>query len=284
MMKHKICLVTGANSGIGYVTALELAQQGARVGMVCRNLERAEKARQEIIAKTNNEQIDIFLCDFAEQKQITQLAQQVGEQYEKIDILINNAGLIGNQRELTPDGLELTFAVNHLGYFMLTNLLKDTLLKSPEGRIINVSSEAHRFTKLDLHNLQLEKGYNSLKAYAISKLCNILFTKELSKRLKGTNLVTNCLHPGAVATNFANSANGFIKFFFKFSKPIFLSPEQGAKTVLYLATEDEAAQYSGEYWEKCKIKKPSLDALNEHYMTRLWEISTELTSLQSKTF
>jgi NAD(P)-dependent dehydrogenase (short-subunit alcohol dehydrogenase family) len=283
-MKSKICLVTGANSGIGYVTTMELAKRGARVGMVCRSADRGEEARQNIIAQTQNDRIDLFICDFAVQSQIHTLAQEIKTKYERLDVLVNNAGLIGNERELTTDGLELTFAVNHLGYFILTNLLKDCLLKSPEGRIVNVSSEMHRFTKLDFDNLQSEKSYTSIKAYGISKLCNILFTKELAKRLKGTNLVTNCLHPGAVATNFANKANGFLKFLFKFSKPIFLSPEQGARTVVYLATEDEAAQYNGEYWEKNKIKKPSLDALNEAYATKLWEISAELTSLQGQTF
>lgn len=283
-MKNKICVITGANSGIGYVTALEIARKGATVAMVCRDAERAEKARQSIVQETGNDKVETFLCEFGDQTQIRALAQKLSTRLERIDVLVNNAGLIGNNRELTPEGLERTFAVNHLGYFMLTNLLKKPLLASPEGRILNVSSEAHRFAKLNIQDLQLENGYNSLKAYALSKLCNILFTKELAKRLKGTNLVTNCLHPGAVATNFANNANGFVKFLFKFSKPIFLSPEQGAKTVIYLATADEAAQYNGEYFEKEKIKKPAIDALNETKATQLWAISTRLTALEELTF
>lgn len=283
-MKNKVCLITGANSGIGYITTLEIARRGATVGMVCRNAERAEKARQEIITQTGNDKIEIFLCEFGEQAQIHHLAKQLKEKYERIDVLVNNAGLIGNNRETTIDGLERTFAVNHLGYFMLTNLLKEPLLASQEGRIINVSSELHRFAKLNFNNLQLENGYSSIKAYALSKLCNILFTRELAKRLKGTNLVTNCLHPGAVATNFANNANGFLKFLFKFSKPIFLSPEQGARTPIYLATADEAAQYNGEYFEKEKVRKPSIEAQNAETALELWEASTELVGLQGQTF
>lgn len=283
-MKNKVCLITGANSGIGYVSTLEIAKRGATIAMVCRDAQRAEKARQEIVKQTNNDKIEIFLCEFGEQSQIHSLANNLKARYERIDVLLNNAGLIGNDREVTAEGLERTFAVNHLGYFMLTNLLKEPLLKSPEGRIINVSSEMHRLSKLNLADLQLEKGYTSIKAYALSKLCNILFTRELAKRLKGTDLVTNCLHPGAVATNFANSANGFLKFLFKFSKPMFLSPEQGARTMLYLATEDEAAQYNGAYFDKQKVKNPSLDAQDDTKATALWEASTALACLQGLTF
>ena len=283
-MHHKICLVSGANSGIGYVTTLQLAQRGASVGMICRNAVRAEKARAAIIAQTNNKNIEIFICDFSSQTQITQLAKDITKQYPRVDVLVNNAGFISNNRTLTSEGLESTFAVNHLGYFMLTNLLKDLLLASPEGRIINVSSEAHRFAHINFDNLQFEKGYNSIKAYALSKLCNILFTNELAKRLVGTNLVANALHPGAVATNFAQEANGFLKFLFKFGKAIFLTPEQGAQTVVYLSTEDEAAQYSGEYFEKKRLKMPSSEAKDINKAKKLWEVSSQLTNLEGLTF
>jgi len=283
-MKNKICLVTGANSGIGFVTAMELAKRGASVGLVCRNAEKAEKARQEIISKTNNEQVRVFLCDFSIQSDIHAVSTQIVGHYERIDVLVNNAGFIANNRTTTAEGLELTFAVNHLGYFMFTNLLKKPLLASTEGRIINVSSEAHRFAHIDFENLQLEKGYNSIKSYALSKLCNILFTNELAKRLKGTNLVTNSLHPGAVGTNFAKDANSLVKFVFKLGKAIFLTPEQGARTMLYLATDDEAAQHNGEYFDKSKPRAMSAEARNETNASKLWDISLELTGLQGQTF
>ena len=283
-MKTKICLVTGANSGIGYATALDLAGRGAQVGIVCRNTEKAEKTRQEIIAKTGNEQIDIFACDFSVQSQIREVAAQILAKYARIDVLVNNAGLITHQRETTTEGYEMTFAVNHLGYFMLTNLLKTILLASPEGRIVNVSSEAHRFARIDFQNLHYEKGFNSIKAYALSKLCNVLFTNELARRLEGTNLVANSLHPGAVATNFAKNANGLIKFIFKFSKPIFLTPEQGARTMIYLATDDQAAQYTGMYFDKCKPRVASAESKNVEKAAKLWEISAQLTGLEGQTF
>ncbi len=283
-MKMKTCLVTGANSGIGYVTALDFASNGATVGLVCRNAEKAEKARQTIIAKTNNTNVEVFLCDFSVQSQIHEVAKQIASRYDCIDVLVNNAGFIANNRETTAEGLEMTFAVNHLGYFILTNLLKDQLLASSEGRIVNVSSDAHRMAHIDFTNLQAEKGYNSLKAYALSKLCNVLFTNELAKRLKGTNLVTNSLHPGVVGTNFAKNANSFVKFAFMLGRAMFLTPEQGAKTMIYLATQDEAAQYNGLYFDKSKPSTTSADAQSQEKAIKLWEISTELTSLQGKTF
>jgi NAD(P)-dependent dehydrogenase (short-subunit alcohol dehydrogenase family) len=283
-MKNKICLVTGANSGIGKVTALEIARKGVVVGLVCRNAEKAEAARKEIILQSGNEQIEIFLCDFSVQAQIRQVAEAIQKRYDKVDVLVNNAGFIASNRETTPEGYEMTFAVNHLGYFMLTNLLKDALLASPESRVVNVSSEAHRFTHIDFNNLQLERGYNSLRAYALSKLCNILFTRELARRCTKTTLTTNCLHPGAVATNFANTANSFFKFLFKFGKHFLLSPEQGAQTMIYLATESEAAQYNGAYFEKKKTRSVSAEALSDEHATRLWELSEEMTGLIGQTF
>lgn len=284
-MKDKICIVTGANSGIGKVTTLELAKMGARLLMICRNTEKAEQTRKEIAGITQNQNLEIFQCDFASQKQIRRVSEEIKNRISHIDVLVNNAGFIANtKRELTEDGLETTFAVNHLGYFMLTNLLKEPLLAAPAARVVNVSSEAHRFSRLDLDNLQLEKGYSSIKAYALSKLLNILFTRELAKRTKGTSLTANCLHPGGVATNFSANSNGIMKYLFKFGKPFLISPGKGAETSVYLATSPLVREITGEYFANKKIKAASLSAFSESNARKVWEISMQLCRLEGDIF
>lgn len=284
-MKNKICIVTGANSGIGKITATELAKQGAHLVMVCRSPQKSEPVRQEIIEKTGNGLVDIFYCDFGIQAQIQRVCDEIKAKFDKIDVLVNNAGFIAKgYREITQDGYEKTFAVNHLGYFMFTNLLRDELKVSSSARIINVSSEGHRFFKFDLKNLQLEKGYSPIKAYALSKLCNVLFTKELAKKLEGSNAITNCLHPGGVGTNFASDSTPLFKFLFKLGKPFLISPEKGAETSIFLATAPEAGKFNGEYFIKKTVKTPSADARNLDYAQRLWEASAEMTGLKGKTF
>ncbi len=280
-MKDKVCLITGANSGIGKITAIELAKKGAKIVMVCRNPQKAEEARKEIIEKSKNDSVDILLADFSSQKQIKAVAEEFKQKYDRLDVLLNNAGFIaGSKRETTEDGYETTFAVNHLGYFMLTNLLIDPLKATPSARVISVSSAAHYFSRLDLDNLQLEKGYSSIKAYALSKLCNILFARELAKRLAGTNITSNCLHPGGVATNFASDSTPFFKFLFSIGKPFLISAEKGAETSIYLSSSPEVANVSGEYFDKKRIKKTSSAASNQENMKQLWELSTEMTHLQ----
>lgn len=288
-MQNKICIVTGANSGIGKVTALELAKKDKNntIIMVCRNAEKAQKALQEIKLQSKNENIDLFLADFSSQSQIRRVSQEILAKYAQIDVLVNNAGFIAKStREISEDGLELTFATNHLGYFMFTNLLKDALKVGRDARIINVSSEAHRFIRADLNNLQLEKGYSSIKAYALSKLLNIHFTRELARRLNEAKLdiSANCLHPGAVATNFASDSNPIFKFIFKFGKPFLLSAEQGAETSIYLASSPLIEGVTGEYFDKKRIKTPSSDALSDEKARKIWEISTQLTKMEGKTF
>ncbi|MDX2305492.1 MAG: SDR family oxidoreductase [Microscillaceae bacterium] len=280
-MKDKICVITGANSGIGKSMAKTIARKNARIVMVCRNLEKAEQTRQEIISETRNEAIDIFLADLSKQAEIRKVAEEIQSKYARIDVLINNAGLIAKSyRELTQDGLELTFAINHIAYFMLTNLLIDQVKASGKGRIISVSSEAHRFATLDLENLQLEKGYNNMKAYALSKLCNILFTRELAKRLQGTDIVANCFHPGGVATNFAQDASPWMRTLMNLGKPFLSTPDQGADTGVYLATNPEVGNISGEYFARRHVKLSSREARDELKAKRLWEVSAELSKLK----
>ena len=209
-MKDKICLITGANSGIGKVTAQALAQQGAHIIMVCRNEARAQQARQDIVATCRHEKVDVVLADLSSVEQIRQAADHIRTTYPKIDVLNNNAGLLmGDQRELTQDGFEMTFGVNHLAPFLLTHLLIDQVKASGRGNIINVASDAHRLGSIKFKNLQYEYGgYAGWKAYCRSKLCNVLFTRELSRRLKNTCVVANALHPGAVATGFGKGVSG----------------------------------------------------------------------------
>lgn len=280
-MQDKICLVTGANSGIGKVTARELAKRGARIIMLCRNEEKAEKAKEDILKVCGHKRVDIVLADLSSLADVRQAAAQINAAYPKIDILNNNAGLImGNKRKTTRDGFEMTFGVNHLAPFLLTYLLLDKVMESSHGRIINVSSEAHRIARLDFNNLQYEKGYSGLKAYALSKLCNILFTHELSKRLQGTHVVTNALHPGGVASNFGTGVNGFFSLILKLSRPFMDSAEEGAETSIYLATSKEGAHASGLYFKNKKPIKPSKTAMSDFNAQRLWEASEKLLDIQ----
>ena len=280
-MKDKICVITGANSGVGKVTARELAKQGAHVIMLCRNQEKAERAKEDILRVCGHDRVDIVLADLGSTQQIREAAQHINEHYPKIDVLNNNAGLImGDRRQTTEDGFEMTFGVNHLGPFLLTQLLLDKVIASGRGNIINVSSEAHRFASFDLTDLQYERRkYNGLKAYALSKLCNILFTHELSKRLSDVNVVTNSLHPGAIASNFGKGVSGVFGVAMKLSRPFMINEEKGAQTSIYLATSDEGYTTTGKYFKNKKVAKPNKDALNDYNARRLWEISEELLQI-----
>lgn len=280
-MKDKVCLITGANSGIGKVTARALAQQGARIVMLCRNEEKAQRARDEIAAACGHDQIDIVLADLSSTTQIREAAEHIKQNYPKIDVLNNNAGLLmGSERELTQDGFEMSFGVNHLAPFLLTHLLLDQIIASGRGNIINVSSEAHRFAKLSFKNLQYERGgYAGWKAYCRSKLCNILFTRELSRRLAGTCTVTNALHPGGVATNFGQGVSGVGGMLMRLVRPLMVSEEKGAETSIYLATSGEGYTVSGKYFNSKKIVNPSKAARSDYYAKRLWEASEELLDI-----
>ena len=280
-MKDKICLITGANSGIGKVTARELAKQDAHIVMLCRNEEKAERAKEEILEVCGHDKVNIVLADLASVEQISQAAERIRGEYPKIDVLINNAGLLmGDQREVTQDGFEMTFGVNHLAPFLLTHLLLDQVIASGRGNIINVSSEAHRFAKLKFKNLQYERGgYSGMKAYCRSKLCNILFTHELSKRLKDTCTVTNALHPGAVATNFGQGVSGWMGTAMRLMRPFMISEEKGAQTSIYLATSGEGYTVSGKYFKNEKIAEPTKEAKSDYNAKRLWEISEELLDI-----
>ena len=280
-MKDKICLITGANSGIGKVTAQELAKQGAHVIMLCRNEEKAERAKEDILKVCGHDKVNIILADLASVDQIKQAAERVRGEYPKIDVLVNNAGLLmGEQRELTHDGFEMTFGVNHLAPFLLTHLLLDQVIASGRGNIINVSSEAHRYATLKFKNLQYERGgYAGWKAYCRSKLCNVLFTHELSKRLKDKCVVTNALHPGAVASSFGKGVSGVGGMLMRLVRPFMISEEKGAQTSIYLATSGEGYTVSGKYFANKKIVEPTKEAKSDYNAKRLWEASEELLDI-----
>lgn len=280
-MQNKLCIVTGANSGIGKATTLKLAEMGAYVVMICRNEEKAHRAKEEIISKTGNTGLEVLIADFAYQYEIREAAERFRNKFNQLDVLVNNAGMIPSKREETMEGIEKTFAVNHLGPFLLTNLLLDHLIAAPQGRIINVSSEAHRVGASIFHlsNLQLEEGYTNMKAYGLSKLCNIMFTYELAQRLQDTSVTTHAMHPGAVRTNLAGDASWAMKLLFAIGKPFMRSPHKGAETAIYLSTSAEVTETSGKYFKNKKVKSPDDIAYNEDLTSRLWEISEELTKM-----
>lgn len=283
-MQDQICLITGANSGIGKEAALALARKGTTVIMVCRNQARGETARNEIICESNDQTVDLLVADLSSQNSIRELASQVQNRYDALHVLINNAGAAFMRRQETVDGIERTFALNHLGYFLLTNLLLDMLKRSQPSRIVNVASAAHRDAALDLDDVQMSKSYSGMKAYANSKLANILFTYELDRRLhsgaSNDSVVTvNALHPGVVRTNIWGNAvrplGPVVNLLGRFAMR---SPQEGAATPIYLASAPEVAGVSGRYFIDCKPTQSSDASYDEKTARRLWEISEALCS------
>ncbi len=274
-------LVTGATSGIGEVTARELARQGAHIIILARNSQKAERTRREIIAATGNQQVDVVLADLSVMQQVRDVAAEIHINYPRLDVLVNNAGLMfGAERELSADGYEMTLATNHLGPFLLTDLLLDLLQKSQAARIVNVASMAYRFSKPTLDDLQSEREYSPVWEYGNTKLWNIMFTQELAQRLRAhgiTNVTTNCLHPGAVATGYGQQTGGFVGFALNLARPFMISPEKGAQTSLFLATDPSVANVSGGFFSKKKPEPVKSSFNTPANNKRLWEISEQLT-------
>ena len=273
----KLCMITGANSGIGKATAIGLAGLGARVVMVCRNKEKGEAALDEVIAKSGNESVELMLAELSSKKAIRRLADDYRKKHKELHVLINNAGALNSKRVETMDGLEMTFAVNHLAYFLLTNLLLDVLKLSAPARVINVSSNVHHQGVINFDDLQAKFRYNGTAAYNQSKLANVLFTYELARRLIGTGVTANCLHPGVVRTNFGMEATGFTAFMIRLMHPFFLSQEKGAEPLIYLASTPET--FNGKYFSRKKEERSSEASYDEQDAKRLWEVSAELTNL-----
>ena len=279
-MSGKICIVMGANSGIGKETALGLAQMGARVVMVCRNAEKGKAALEEIRRQSGSSQLDLLIADMSSQAAVRALAEQIQQKYPRLDVLVNNAGGAALAATLSADGIEMTLATNHLGAALLTLLLLDLLKASAPSRIINVSSsEAQSPARLDMNDLQFERRkYGGIAAYRQSKLLMNTFTFELARRLAGTGVTANCLHPGAVATNIW-SANLIGKLIVAVGKPFMLNSKQGAAVSLYLATSPEVAQVSGEYFVKSKPAKSNPLSRDPKLMAEVWLWTEKMTSL-----
>lgn len=280
-MKNKVVLITGANSGIGKATATELARMGATVIMACRSKQRGEEALLEVKDKSGSKKVDLMLCDLASLDNIRAFCDDFKKKYDRLDVLINNAGVILSGRRLTRDGFELQFGVNHLGHFLLTNLLLDLITKSSPARIINVSSGAHKTGHISFEDLGLEKGYNIIKAYSRSKLANVLFTYELARRLEGTGVTVNCLHPGAVSTNMGvNRETGFGKLIHRMLEVFFQTPLEGAATSIYLASSREVEGVTGKYYYKKQPIESSDRSHDIELAKRLWNVSEVVVGLR----
>jgi NAD(P)-dependent dehydrogenase (short-subunit alcohol dehydrogenase family) len=269
-MKDKVILITGSTDGIGKETALQLAQLGATVLVHGRNLERCQTTCDDIRQVTGNPNVDFVVADLSSQQQVRRMAAEILARYDRLHVLINNAGVIVLQRQLTVDGLETTFAVNHLAPFLLTHLLLERLKQSAPARIVNVSSTVHYDAPLKFDNLQGEKNYNGINAYKLSKLGNVLFTFELADRLKNTGVTANCLHPGVVATKLLNTGWGWANG---------LSSAQGAALSVYLAASPEAEQVTGQYFESKSAGGASPKATDVKLRRQLWDSSARLTGL-----
>jgi len=279
-MKGKICLVTGATAGIGEATALLFAKSGATVVGVGRNPVKIENSIQMIKEKSGNQDVVFLKADLSSQKDIRALAQQFKQEYGRLDVLVNNAGATFTERQESIDGIEMTFALNHLGYFLLTNLLLDLLEKSAPARIINVSSSLHKFGKLDFQDIPFENGYSRSKAYQRTKLANIAFTYELARRLSNKKVTVNAMNPGLVATNVGNAAGGFTSMVKGIVDKIGgITPEEGARTIIYLASSEVVTGVSGRYFVKEKSIPSSKITYDLEFCRKLWEISENLTSL-----
>jgi NAD(P)-dependent dehydrogenase (short-subunit alcohol dehydrogenase family) len=279
-MNGKICLVTGATNGIGKAAAQALAQMGATVVVVGRNAPKTARLVEEIRATSGNQNVDALLADLSSHQDIWRIADEFKSKYAHLHVLLNNAGGTFTTRQLSVDGIEMTFALNHLAYFLLTNLLLDTLKTSVPSRIINVSSDAHSGGKIDFDNLQGERSYSSFGPYGNSKLANILFTTELARRLEGTGVTVNALHPGLTSTGFGRNNPGLLMKIMGAVIPLIgRSPEKGAETSIYLASSPEVQGISGKYFVDCKLTQPAAQAADSAVARRLWDVSAEMVHL-----
>lgn len=279
ILEDKICLVTGATSGIGAVTARELARLGGTVIAVGRHAGRCARQIERIQREIPGARAEASVADLSSQQEVRRLAERFASRHERLDILVNNAGALFMRRQMSVDGLEMTFAVNHLSHFMLTLLLMEQLRGSRRARVVTVSSMAHERRGIDFENLQGEKRYERIGAYAQSKLANLLFTYELARRLEGTHVTANALHPGTVATNLG-SDRGWLRVRMRNLLKPSITPEQGARTAIFLASSPEVEGVSGRYFHECREVRSSEASYDEAAAARLWRISEDLTGVR----
>ena len=280
-MKGKTCIITGATAGIGLATAARLGALGARLVLVGRNRDKGEAALVRLRARVPGIAVEMYYADLSRYDEILRLATALLNTAARIDVLLNNAGGLFARRETTPDGLERSFALNHMGYFRLTALLRPRLIASAPARIVNVASEAHRGVRLDFNDLQCSKRYSGWVAYQRSKLANILFTRELARQLQGSSVTVNCLHPGFVATDFGNNNRGIWRLGIAIAKRLAAIPvERGADTSVYVSSSPELNGTSGKYFDRCHERAPDEPAQDEGAAARLWEESEKLARFQ----
>jgi NAD(P)-dependent dehydrogenase (short-subunit alcohol dehydrogenase family) len=277
-LEGKICLVTGSTSGIGKVTARELANRGATVVLVSRSRAKGEATQAEITQATGNQNLELLVADLSVLENVRKLASEFQQTHDHLHLLVNNAGCAYPTRTLTPDGFEATLAVNYLAPFLLTELLLATLKASAPARIINVSSAQHANASIEFDNLQGEKKYGNLRNYNQAKLAILLWTYELARRLEGTGVTVNALHPGVIASNFVDGMTGPAALVVKLAKPFLLTPEKGAQTTLYLATSPEVEGVTGKYFVKSHETKSSSRSYDQAVGSRLWEVSEQLVA------
>ena len=282
-LHNHIILVTGATSGIGQITATELARMGAHVVVLARNAEKAAATQAKIRAAAGHDRVDVLLADLADLAQVRRVAAEFSARYPRLDVLVNNAGLIfGAQRQLSVDGNELGLATNHLGPFLLTALLLDKLQASPAARVVNVASEAYHIARPNFADIQSASSYGAMRVYANTKLYNILFTQELARRLRAhgiANVTTNALHPGLVATGFGSSAGGLLSLLTQLGRPFMISAEKGAETSIFLASAPEVAATSGGYFEKKRAEPVKHPFSTAEHARQLWALSEQLTGV-----
>ncbi len=283
-MKDKHVLVTGATNGIGKQAALEIAEMGASVTIVGRNESKTRAVCSELQAGSGNEQIDWLLGDLSSMAEVRRVAEEFRARHNRLDVLLNNAGAVFSEYQTSADGYEMTFALNHISYYLLTMLLLDmlngTAQEEGEARIINVSSSAHRNATLRLDNLRDKSGYGFMNSYGASKLMNVLFTYELARRLEGSGVTVNAVHPGLVDTGFGHNTSRIWSAMIKVLQKLFaISTERGAQTLVYLATAEEVAGISGEYWNEKTQKRSSKQSYDREQQAKLWDFSAKITGI-----
>ncbi len=278
-MHGKVVVVTGATSGIGQVAAEQLAGQGARIVQVARDESRGEAALARLRARAPGAAHRVHYADLSRMAEAKRVAAEIASAEPRIDVLINNAGAVFSARRVTEDGLELTFALNHMAYFLLTHGLRERLVAGAPARVINTASDAHRRGRLDFDDLQSARDYRGLAAYRLSKLCNILYTRELARRWAGTGVTANSLHPGFVATRFGDQSGGLLSYGIRLAKLFGLSSEKGAETLVYLASSPEVATISGGYFYRCQLARPTRGAQDDAAARRLWAETERLAGV-----
>ncbi len=281
LMSDKTVVITGGTSGIGEVAATTLAAQGARIVLIARDHARADATLAKLKSANPAAAHTVHIADLSVIAEMKRVAEEIAAAEPRIDVLVNNAGAVFLSRQVSRDGLEMTFAVNHMAYFVVTNILLPNLKATPGARIVSTASDAHKSGRLNFDDLQSERSYGSFTAYGTSKLCNILFTRELAGRLGDTGVTANCLHPGFVGTRFGqnNATNGFLKLLAGAIMAFGIKPEEGAKTIIHLASSPDVATISGKYFYKCKIADPTLAAQSDNDAARLWDVSARIAGL-----